>query len=439
MAMLIGDVRPTTLDGVKSLAAQLRKEQGIKHSSALDLAAKAANCNNFRNAQRTLPMRGKALGRPYILLTMYWCDKDQRYRIGRETLRVELSKPILDICSKLALKSVRGFGNLRMVADDHFVCDSVAHTQNYARDRLSTAERSLRFMEHTGLRPSRDYRKAYPKGSINDKLPGMDHSTDWVDPATGQFILVDEPYSGVPDEDERAAWAARNGWRVIRTYWPGMYNPYDCDLYVAAESGTSYDLDGLVTKIEAMPAPLLGKDWAGESFPSWDTFTSPMAKTPQDVRRARCRGTIYPTDSATSVPYSYSLGSSRRRPAGKLGIEGHIEAGRIIKAVLQSDPRFYGVYRRMNALRSTLEDWMSLEIGRGQLEGPEFFDVYYHHLEDNDPFKHVASVRGGVVTLLDNLKQKLQAAYPNCAPLRQQLQRIDMSVSLIGRMKPALD
>jgi len=29
--MLIGDVRPTTLNGVKSLAAQLHKEQGIKH------------------------------------------------------------------------------------------------------------------------------------------------------------------------------------------------------------------------------------------------------------------------------------------------------------------------------------------------------------------------------------------------------------------------
>lgn len=435
--MLIGGVRPTTLDGVKSLAAQLRKEQGIKHSNALDIAARAANCTNFRNAQSVLPARGPAVSRPYVLLTIYWCDKEKRYQIGRETLRIELSRPILEICSKSKLKDVRGFGNLRMVAEDHFVCDSLAQTQSYARERLSTAERSLRFMERTGLRPSKDYRKAYPKGSMDNKLPGMDHSTDWVDPATGQFILVDEPYGGVPDEIERAEWAAHNGWRIAKTSWPGMYNPHNCDLYVATVGDAGYDLDALVTKIEAMPAPLLAKDWAGESVPSWETFVSPNATTPQDIRRARCRGTTYPVDSATSVPFSYNLGSSRRRPKGELSIEGHIEAGRLIKAVLWSDQRPYSVYRRMDALRSTLEDWMGREIARGQLDGPEFFDVYYHDLEDGDPLKNGVESREDVIVLLGELKKKLQTVYPDCAPLRQQLRRIDMSVALIGKMKPA--
>lgn len=435
--MLIGDVRPTTLDGVKSLAAQLRKKQGIKHSDALDIAAKAANCTNFRNARRALPPRGTGGGRPYVLLTIYWCDKDQRHMIGRETLRIELSQPILDICSKSKLKCVRGFGELRMVADDHFVCDFVAQDQSFARNRLSTAERSLRFMERTGLRPSRDYRKAYPKGSLDNKLPGMDHSTDWVDPATNQFILVDEPYGGVPDEEKRAAWAAHNDWRIAKTSWPGMYNPYNCNLYVATVGDTGYDLDALVAKIDAMPAPLLAKDWAGESVQSWETFLSPMAKTPQDIRRARCRGTIYPTDSATTVPYSYNIGSSHRRPKGEMGVEGHIEAGRMIKAVLSSKQWRYIVYNRMNSVRATLEDWMGIEIGRGQMEGREFFDVYYNDLKDNDPFWEMAATRGGLIALLGDLKKKLQAAYPDCAPLRQQLKRIDMSVTLIGEMKPA--
>lgn len=434
--MLIGDVRPTTLDGVKSLAAQLRKEQGIKHSNALDLAAKAANCTNFRNAQNTLPARGAAIARPYVLLTIYWCDKDQRYRIGRETLKIELSEPILDICGKSALKNVRGFGDLRMVAEDHFVCDTLAKTQTYARERLCTAERSLRFMENTGLRPSRDHRKAYPESFADDKLPNIDHATDWIDPVSGQFILIDEPYSGVPDEAERAEWAARTGWRVVKTSWAGMYYPHRCNLYVATDDRTGYDLGALVAKIDAMPAPLLEKDWSGESSPSWDTFVSPMAKSTQDIRRARCRGTIFPAASSTTVPYHYSLGSRRRRPAGELGIEGHIEAGRIIKAVICSRQRPYGVYRRMDALRSTLEDWMSLEIGRGELEGPEFFDVYYHETEGDEAYLAEAKSSAGIVTMLSGLKQKLQAAYPDCAPLRRQLQRIDMSVSLIGKMKP---
>ena len=434
--MLNGDVRPTTLDGVKSLAAQLRKKQGLKHSNALDIAARAANCTNFRNAQKVLPARGTALERPYVLLTIYWCDKDKRYQVGRETLRIDLARPILETCSKSLLKGVRGFGNLRMVADDHFVCDSIAHRQDYARDRLSTAERSLRFMERTDLRPSRDYRKGYPKGSPHNKLPNADHSTDWVDSATGQVIVVDEPYAGVPDEGERAAWAVRHDWSIAKTSWPGMYNPYSCDLYVMTDGATGYDLDALVAKINAMPAPLLAENWAGESVSSWETFVSPMAKTPQDIRRARCRGTIYPTDSATTVPYSYNMGSSLRRPKGEMGIEGHIEAGRLIKAVLSSREQPFSVYRRMNGVRSTLEDWMGKEIGPGQLEGPGFFDVYYHELEDEDPLWSLAGSRDGLIAILGNLKHKLEAAYPDCAPLRGLLNRIDMSVKLIDRMKP---
>ncbi len=156
--MLIDGLRPTTLVGVKRLAKQLKKTNGIKHSDALDLAAKSAACANFRHAQRTLPTSGFARSKSYVLLTIYWSDKKQGHRCGRETLRIELSMPILDLCQKSALRYVRGFGNLRMVAGDHFVCDEIAHTQEYARDRLCTAERSLRFMEHTGLRPNRDRR-----------------------------------------------------------------------------------------------------------------------------------------------------------------------------------------------------------------------------------------------------------------------------------------
>ncbi len=255
--MLTGNLRPTTLGGVKSLAAQIRKEQSIKHSIALDLAAKAANCTNFRNARHTLPIRSNG-------------------RLGS-------------------------------------------------------------------------------------------------------------------------------------------------------------DLGELVAKINAMPAPMLEKNWMGETSSSWDTFASPMAKTAQDIRRARCRGTIYPAASATTVPYSYNLGSRRRRPAGKLGIDGHIEAGRIIKAVILSNNRPYGVYNRLNSLRSTLEDWMGLEIGHDQLDGPEFFDVYYHEDNGDNPYSEMATTHDGMVSMLVELKKKLQAAYPNCAQLRQQLHRINVSVSLLGK------
>lgn len=434
--MLIGDVRPSTIEGVKSLAAQYRKQQGIKHSAALDLAARAANCMNFKHALRTLPARGSVMERPYVLLTIYWCDKDKRHQIGRETLKIVLAKPLLETCRRTELKLVRGFGNLRMVAPDHFVCDTVAESQSYARGRLSTAERSLRFMEHTGLHPTRAYRKAYPSGRADDKLPDNDHATDWVDPARGQFILIDEPYRGVPDEAERATWAERTGWRVVKTSWPGMYFPHNCDLYVATDARTGYDLDALVATINSMPAPPLEGEWVGESSSSWEIFISPMAKAPQDIRRARCRGMIYPVATKTTLPYSYNMGNGRRRPAAAMPVEGHIEVGSIIKAILWSDQRPYGVYRRLNSVRATLEDWMAIEIGRTQLQGPEFFDVYYSATERDATNHERAQSRAGVLKMLDELKQKLRAAYPDCSPLRQQLQKIETSATLVAKMKP---
>ncbi|CAI9122220.1 DUF5623 domain-containing protein [Brytella acorum] len=433
--MLNRNVRPTTIDGVKRLAIEIRKKSGIQHSAALDRAAQAANCSNYRNARRVLPARAVMYARPYVLLTIYWRDEKKPQNIGRETLNISLSKPILHICDKLALKYARGFGDFRMVADDHFVCDTLAHTQVRARERLCTAERSLRFMEYTGLRPCRNHRKNYPDGSSKDSLPNNDHATRWIDPIIGQFILVDEPYKGVPDDLERTQWAIRHKWLISKTSWAGMYNPYKCDLYIATEDSSNYDLDALTKKINNMPPPLLEKNWSGESVLSWDMFVSPMADTPQDIRRARSQATVIPKASTTSLPCSYKPGSRTRRPVGALGIEGHIHAGRIIKAILWSGMLPDGVHIRLSSLRSTLEGWMSFEIKPGELEGSEFFDVYYHQPQETDPYNGRAKSRDGIVALLFELKGQLQATYQDCAPLRQQIRRIEMSATLINKMK----
>jgi hypothetical protein len=41
-----------------------------------------------------------------------------------------------------------------------------------------------------------------------------------------------------------------------------------------------------------------------------------------------------------------------------------------------------------------------------------------------------------LVAILSSLKDTLHAVYPDCAPLRKELNRIDMPVKLVGRMKP---
>lgn len=432
--MVNGDVRPSTLDGVKRLAAQLRKERGIKHANALDLAARAANCANYTHARRTLPTIVRRREQHYVLLTVYWYDRDT-HGMGRETLRIELPKPILDICSKADLKHVRGFGWMRMVASDHFVSDSVAQSQSFARDIIGKAERSLRFMEHTGLQPSRDTKLAYPDRTQDTKLPDADHSTYWSDPATGQFILVDAPYSNVPDEPERVAWAKRHGWHLRMSTWPGVYYPYQCGLYVATDGRQGFDFDALMAKIDAIPAPATTDDWAGESVHSHDVFVSPAARTKQDQRRARAKDTVMAMATDTTIPYNAMFGSARRRPAGTMGVSGHIEMGRMLKAVLNSRHRPHGAYKRIDSVQSTLEDWMALEIGKGELAGPEFFDVYYHDADSEGPYAEAAQSREGLIRILGELKTMLRGAYPDCAPLRQQLHKVDMAVALIERMK----
>lgn len=273
-------VRPSTIEGVKSLAAQIKRERGIQHMNALNAAAAAARCENFTHARRVLPSREQPARLNRIFLTIYWHD-DKVFRYGRETLQVELSKPILDICSKADLRRVRGFGAMRMVAEDHLVSDMLAGSQDQARRTICMAVRSLRFMEHTGLRPSRDPRGEFPGRDPSNRLPDCDHSTDWHDPATGRFVLVDEPYGGAPDHGARAAWAGTHGWNLAKSSWPGMYYPHKCELHVACEASDALDFGALMARsTHCRPRSCR---WTGPASPS--TLSRSSSRRPPEPRR----------------------------------------------------------------------------------------------------------------------------------------------------------
>ena len=105
--------------------------------------------------------------------------------------------------------------------------------------------------------------------------------------------------------------------------------------------------------------------------------------------------------------------------------------GRMIKAVLHSRHKPWAVNRRMDKVRSTLEDWLNYELEQGDLDGPEFFDVYYNDLLDGDPFELLAQSSEGVAYLLLELKRKLESVYPICAPRAAMMSRIDVSVRIV--------
>jgi len=431
--MLNENIQPSSIDGIKRLANQIKKSKGLPHHEALNVAAKAASFENFAHARGQLKNHSKAtVYGNQLFLSVYWYDRDS-YSTGRETLEINLSKPLLDICTKYELKNVRGLGRFRQAAKDHLVKDDVDSSQNDARRTICAAVRALRFMEATGLKPSRDSYAAYPDKDSNNKLPKSDHSTDWHDPLTGQFILIDEPYLDMKvniDQaalTERAAWAKKHGWHLQASKWPGMYNPYDCSLFVATDASTEFNFGELINKIDAISEPLIEDDWDGISANNHDVFASPLAKTSQDIRRAKAKGTIWRLSTKKTVPLRLQSSYDERRPNAVMPIADHQNAALMIKAILQSSNRPWNVNSRLNTVRSRLEDWFFSEHSKTETDKHDLF--YYGEIEDDHLYVLKAQSKKGNIELLKMLKSILKKNYIDCEPLKNLVQKIDTSIS----------
>ncbi|MGJ8563761.1 MAG: DUF5623 domain-containing protein [Alphaproteobacteria bacterium] len=422
-------VRPTTIAGIKRLANQIKKAQQIKHHLALDIAGQAAGFDNYKHAQKFADHTGKIARTSPLYITKYWRD-EKTYEIGRETHLVQLSKPLLETCKKKELKSIRGLGASRLVAEDHLVSDMLSHSQEFARDQIYKAARAIRFMEHTGLRPLKGHHEKYQ--NITRGLPNIDHDTDWYDPKSGQLILIDEPYNGVPNLDIRVDWAAKHNWYLRQSNWQGMYYPYSCGMFVATSASTGYDFDALMMKIDAIPAPMVPSVWLGESVGSHETFLSPTAKTPQDQRRAKSKATIYALPSKTTTPYRpYSLdpmGMHPRKPRGEMTLDTHIETGLLIKAILQSSAKPLDVNWKINHVRSTLEDWMCVEFRNEFPKDIDVIAVYYGGRGEKNSYERMASTPEAIIGLLNKLKNTMKKYYPECEPLRRLIEVINTSI-----------
>ncbi|MFZ5744376.1 MAG: DUF5623 domain-containing protein [Pseudomonadota bacterium] len=432
--MLKEAIRPTTIVGIKRLATQHKKTAGISHREALDFASRKAGYQSFDHARRTLGSNDNVTDEGHrLFLTYYWYER-KPYRAGRETIEMRLSRPLSEICGRDGLREGRVSAGMRLVTPDHLVHDFLAESQDYARGELCKLVRSLRFMEATGLQPCswRRAREALP--DRKDELPGKDHGTEWLDPRSGHVIMLDEPYSAAVVNPERAAWAARNGWHLQASSWPGIYSPSACALFVAAKADSDLDFDALMARIDGLAPPVTVDAWPGVSVPGHETFLSPMAITPQDKRRSRAKGTIYQVSSKTTVPSS-ARWNALRKPVGALGHDAHVEAGRMIMALLYSASKPYAVNKRLETLRCTLEDWLGMETRDQDMPRREFLDAYYGAFNKEDPLVAEAENSDGVIAMLDKLRAMLTQAYPDCAPLRRLTCRIDTAVKMATRYR----
>ncbi|WP_241388424.1 DUF5623 domain-containing protein [Pseudomonas aeruginosa] len=426
-------IRPSTLDGIKRLAKKLKGEHHV-HARALDAAAQAAGFQNFRHASnvlRTAPKPERLRSGHHLFLTAYWKEREGSAS-GRETLTISLSAPWQELFTPLQLQSHRALVRFRSEGPDHLARGQLLHTQSGARRAICAAARVLHFVDATKLRPSRSHSRAFPGGRSSNIIPGHDHHSIWYDRETKRYLFVDEPYENAVERkaQERLAWAKQHGFTIVKPKWAGMYAPdIGSRLYLVANEAKGIPLGPIETALNKLPAPITEDAWTGESAPMTPIFVSPGAITKIEAAKIQPKTPRKSSGLRNSVSYVRTFFGPQLRPKDRMPIEIHAEVGRLLKSVLLATYHRKGVYNRVNAIRSELEDWAQCEYNHTELPNEQFFELYYR--ESGSTFSRSLSEaeRERHVENLAQVKTLLGEHYPDCPPLRSLLKKVDAAVT----------
>lgn len=434
--MIGNDIRPTTIVGIKRLANNLRKSEGIRHLSALDLASTRAGFKNFRHAMAVLE-NGRTGSRKHlhtVFLTAYWREP-RSLAEGREMMELHLGRPWQSLIDARELRISRALGDFRGRASDHLASKSFYRSQVSAQQALCFAARELQFMAATGLRPAGGRRVLRPP--IAKSLPAADHTTHWVDTERRIDVMIDEPYEsalGVEKLTQRADWAAQYGYRIEQAPWPGMYAPDIGSLmFIAVHETSATHFDTIFEALDFAPAPIVIDECFVESGPFRPAYRSPLER--QDGLRAiapidpfLCR------DTETTRVIGYGLDRTIRMPNGGMPIETHEEVGAHLKAILGLCSNRDGVRGRIEHVRGTLESWLQAEYSSAELDNERFFDVYYHGTSPMPLGRKISgAVRLQLLADLAQIQQVLRMHYPDCAPLRDVQRRVEGAMKSVRR------
>jgi len=426
-------IRPTTLEGIKRLAKSLKVERGVQHVQALDVASQAAGFQNFRhasNALRTSPAPEQEIHGYRIFLTAYW-EQRESGASGRETLTIWLSSPWTNLITPLQLKNHRALAGFRMDGPDHLVHERQQNSQSHARNHVCAAARVFYFMDATKLQPSQGYSRVFPRGDSINAIPGHDHDSVWYDRKTRRYLFADEPYEGAAEgrKPEREAWAKQHGFVIVKPEWAGMYAPdIGSRLYLIADKAKGIPLSAVAAALDKLPAPIVERTWNGESAPMKPLVVSPgtIAKaaavkdkpeTPNKLKSQR-----------NSVEYVRTFVGPQRRPLGRMPIESHAEAGRLLKSVLVVSYKRKGVYKRINSIRCELDEWVMREYSNDELSVEQLNKLYYQESGTTSSRSITESERKSHAESMAQVKEILGKHYPDCPPLRTLLKKVDAAV-----------
>lgn len=377
--MATASIRPSTLGGIKQLAKKIRRERNISHSEALELASRQAGYENLVHAKRRLPVHGAPTSFP-VYLTVHWQDWPERngeatssppcYRAGRETLRVDLARPLCQVVTKHRVSRARGLSGFRMEYADHLEHLTNIQGQDRARDVLVSAARSLHFMEATGLQPVSTNRYASLQSTMTH-LPGNDHLSHWFDPATAVYVCLDEPYRPavmglIPG---RQRWLEQTGLQMVTPEWEGIYNAGHCVPHlISSDTALLQRVTAAVAKAQPLPSPTT---WPHETGLCGEDFVSPQRLADAKPRRPRPRPSWRNHKGAS--PYGGAAGiPSKWRPAKPMQLELHRELGHLLQQLVGFSWR---VTQKLGTARSRLDEWSVLE--HKHLNNEVASDLYY--------------------------------------------------------------
>lgn len=116
-------------------------------------------------------------------------------------------------------------------------------------------------------------------------------------------------------------------------------------------------------------------------------------------------------------------------------IEVHAEVGRLLKSVLKDTYQRKGVYNKINAIRSELDEWTQREYTHAELPSDQFFALYYR--EEGGHYSRSLSddVRINHIESLNQAKTLLNTHYPDSPPLRSLQKKLDAAIGSLRNWK----
>jgi len=427
--------QPSTIRGIKKKAKAIR-QPGQKHATALDFVAKAAGYRNFHHAQRELspasPQHRPPPGQHSIFISAYWRDRDSSPRsAGCETIQIHLSRPVKDLMTRHQGTYARNLEGFRLEAPDNLEMRANTDSQARARELLVRAALSIQFMEVTGLRPATSERNFKALENL-EGFPSKDHVSLWIDPNSGGWIALDEPYGHVNEKSlvsKRAEWITDHALHLHKPTWGGLYFPGNAVPHLISSDGEL--LHRVASSVEALdPIAAVPSDtqpWDGTSASYTSQFVSPAREASGVARKPR-PGTTYGY-SKGAIEYHREAGyASLWRPETQMSLEDHSKIGSEFQRLCIS-PMTFNAHKIFRSWCSTLENWMYAEYQKSERDD-KFYDTYYGG--NPAPYETVEDQQSAI----DRVCKIVLAGYIDCKPRRDLLKDLKSAQAIIAKVLP---